>query len=147
MRILVDADSMPVRVREIVAGHAARSGMESWFVSHQPIPLPNSPGVVADLADDADDRIVDLAQSDDIVVTHDIPLAARVTDRGAVVITDRGERYTRENVRQRLSSRDFAMEMREAGVLQQRSRPYGRREIQAFSNALDRELANRRGRR
>ncbi len=143
MRILVDADSMPVRVREIIVRHAVRRKIEALFVSNHPIPVPEASGIGTEIVDDADERIAELAGVTDLVVTHDIPLAARVVERGAVVITERGERYSQENVRTRLSSRNFAMDMREAGLLEQRGHPFGKKDIQAFANALDRELANR----
>ena len=146
MRIIVDADSMPARVREIVVKQADRRGVAALFVANRRLPLPRSANVRAEVVDDADARIVELAGNADLVVTHDIPLAAQVADNGAVVITERGQRYTRANVRERLSSRDFAMQMRDAGLLSGQGRPYGKKEVQAFANAIDRELTAGSGR-
>ncbi|TVQ28058.1 MAG: DUF188 domain-containing protein [Spirochaetaceae bacterium] len=142
MRILVDADSMNVRIREIIAKAATRVGIDAHFVSNSPVPLPRG-NVSAAIVPDADDELVRVATADDIAVTRDVPLAARLVDIGAVVLNDRGDRWTAENVRERLSYRDFAKELRDSGIMSERSRSFGPREIQGFANALDRELARR----
>ncbi len=95
------------------------------------------------VTDDADAWIADEVHAADLVVTRDVPLAARIVERGAEVITDRGEHYTSENIGPRLSEREFAMRMRDAGELTAGGRPYGPRELSAFANALDRELEAR----
>ena len=95
------------------------------------------------VCDDADAWIADTVRADDLAVTRDVPLAARIVEQGAEVITDRGEHYTSENIGPRLSEREFAMRMRDAGEIVPPGRPYGSRELSAFANALDRELEAR----
>ncbi len=143
MRVLVDADSMPVRIREIVVKRAFRCVFQAVFYANSAIPLPDSPRVEQFTVEDADDAIVENAMSDDLVVTHDIPLAARLVEKGVTVLNDRGGRFTEENVRERLSQRDFAQDLREAGLIPERSRPFGPKEVQNFANAFDRELTSR----
>ena len=139
MRIIVDADSMRVRLREIAIGAARRHGLEAVFVANRPIPLPRSDATMV-VAEDADEWIVNSVVSGELVVTHDVPLAARVIERGAEVLTDRGDYYNAENILPRLSERDFAMEMRRRGEFIEGGQPHGPREVQAFANALDRLL-------
>lgn len=134
---------MPTRIREIIARQADRREFLALFVANRVIPVPHSRFVRAEVADDADESIVAQAVADDLVITHDVPLAARLAEAGVTVLTDRGRRFTREDIRERLSDRDFAMELREAGLLEQRFRGYGKKEVQAFSNAFDRELTAR----
>jgi uncharacterized protein YaiI (UPF0178 family) len=94
--------------------------------------------------DVADSAIVDRVCAGDLVVTQDIPLAARVIERGAVALNPRGERYTPENMAERLSLRNFMEELRGAGVQTGGPAALHARDRQAFANQLDRWLATRR---
>jgi uncharacterized protein YaiI (UPF0178 family) len=91
--------------------------------------------------DVADQHIADHAAPGDIAITADIPLAAILVEKGIVVLDPRGEQYTEENVRERLSIRDFMETLRGSGVETGGAKPYGAREKQAFAGALDRVLA------
>ena len=144
--MLVDCDSLQERLRRIIVRAAGRHGIEAIFVANRAVRVPDAPQVTAVVADDADEWIVGEARSGDLAITRDIPLAARLVPLGVEVITDRGEHYTSENIRARLSERDLAAGWREAGLLQQRGRAYGARETQAFANLLDRQLEGRTGR-
>jgi len=144
VRILVDADSMQRRLRTIIVRAAQRYGLDVVFASNSPVPVPEAACVRSVIADDADEWLVANAESGDLAITHDIPLAARLVRIGVEVITDRGDHLTAENIAERSSERDLAMEMREAGLLFTRGGGFGPREIQSFANALDRELTARR---
>jgi uncharacterized protein len=134
---------MPVRIREIICAQASRRGFTAEFYANSVIPLPESANVSQYTVEDADDAMVLTAKPDDLAITHDIPLAARLVEIGVTVLTDRGNRFTEENVRERLSHRDFAQELRDAGMVSDRPRPFGRKEVQGFANAFDRELTSR----
>jgi uncharacterized protein len=144
VRILVDADSLSPRLREMIVRAAGRFGIEAVFAANSPIPLPKDPAVRLVVVDDADEWLVREAQAGDLAISRDVPLAARLVPLGVDVITDRGEHYTRENIGTRLSDRDLATGLREAGLLQSRGRPHRPRDTQAFANLLDRELTRRR---
>jgi uncharacterized protein len=151
LRIWVDADAAPRAVKEIVARAAARLEMPAVFVANQRLPLPlSNPHVTSEWVrggpDVADQFIADNAAAGDIAVTADIPLAAILVDKGLVVLDPRGERYTGENVRERLSIRDFMESLRGAGVETSGAKPYGDRDKQAFAGALDRALTAARPR-
>jgi uncharacterized protein YaiI (UPF0178 family) len=90
--------------------------------------------------DVADRHIVEQARVGDIAVTADIPLAAALVERGIVVIDPRGDLYSEENVRERLSIRDFMDSLRSTGVETGGPKPYGEREKRHFADALDRTL-------
>lgn len=144
--IWVDADACPKVVREILCRAAVRVQMPVTFVANHVVPVPKSPLIkslqVAQGFDVADNQIVQLAQPGDLVVTSDIPLAAEVMEKGAQVITPRGEAFTAENIRQRLNMRDFMDTMRSSSLeVGGGPPPLGQREKQAFANALDRFLA------
>jgi uncharacterized protein YaiI (UPF0178 family) len=116
------------------------------FVSARRIPLPKAPGleklIVVPGPDAADDRIVESASAGDIAVTRDLPLAERLVDKGLVVLNDRGDVFTSENVRERRSLRDRAAELRAAGIApgSDRRRSWGAHEMKKFADAFDREL-------
>jgi hypothetical protein len=90
--------------------------------------------------DVADQHIADHAVAGDIAITADIPLAAILVEKGIVVLDPGGEQYSAENVRERLSIRDFMESLRASGVETGGAKPYGMREKQAFAAALDRAL-------
>jgi uncharacterized protein len=96
--------------------------------------------------DVADQHIAEHAVSGDVAITADIPLAAILVEKGIVVLDPRGERFTEENVRERLSIRDFMESLRGSGVETGGAKPYGTREKQAFAAALDRVLTAARRR-
>jgi uncharacterized protein YaiI (UPF0178 family) len=90
--------------------------------------------------DEADSWIITHVEAGDVVITADIPLAAQVVEKGAWGINPRGEVYTEDNVRERLSVRDFMTELREAGVQTGGPAPFGPRDVQRFAAGLDRLL-------
>jgi uncharacterized protein YaiI (UPF0178 family) len=88
----------------------------------------------------ADDRIVELAQGGDLVITRDIPLASRLVEAAIPVIDDRGRSFTKENIREKLSLRDFKIGLADNGLGMVRTAAYGKRELKQFADALDRLL-------
>jgi len=143
--IWVDADACPKVIREILFRAARRSSVPLTLVANHALPVPQSPLIrclqVEQGYDVADSLIVQQVEENDLVVTSDIPLAAEVIEKGAHVITSRGERYTRNNVRQRLNMRDFMDTMRGSGEMTGGPPALGPRERQAFANCLDQYLA------
>jgi uncharacterized protein YaiI (UPF0178 family) len=138
-------------VKEIVFRAALRLEIPTILVANQRLTLPlNNPHLTAVRVDGgpdvADRHIADHAAVGDIAVTADIPLAAVLVERGIVVIDPRGELYSEENVRERLSIRDFMDSLRSTGVETGGPKPYGDREKRMFADALDRTLtAMRKG--
>lgn len=146
MRIWVDADAAPRDVKEIVFRAARRLALPAVLVANQRLPVPlDNPHVTSVRVDGgpdvADRYIAENASPGDVAITADIPLAAILVEKSVTVLDPRGERYTEENVRERLSVRDFMDSLRGAGVETGGARPFGKREKQAFAAALDRVLA------
>lgn len=146
-RIWVDADACPVVIREILVRAATRARVPTTFVANQWIRVPASPWLrslqVPGGFDVADDAIVERVRPGDLVVTQDIPLAAQAIERGADALHPRGERYSRDSIRERLSIRDFMDELRGAGVQTGGPPALHARDRQAFAAALDRWIAHR----
>jgi uncharacterized protein YaiI (UPF0178 family) len=132
-------------VKEIVFRAAKRLAFEVVLVANQRMALPpGNPHLSAVWVkggpDEADRHIAEHAAPGDITVTADIPLAAILVEKGVVVLDPRGERYSEENVRERLSIRDFMASLRDTGVETGGPPPYGAKDKQAFASALDRTL-------
>jgi uncharacterized protein YaiI (UPF0178 family) len=144
VKILVDADSCPKQARELILRSSRRTGVKAFFVANRPIPGIQGDTLVMDICPpgegSADNRIAALAEPGDLALTRDIPLAARLVDASVAVMDDRGRVYTRENIRERLSLRNFMVGLAENGLGADRSASYGRRELKAFADGLDRLL-------
>jgi uncharacterized protein YaiI (UPF0178 family) len=149
MQIWVDADACPVAVKEILFRAADRTGVRVTLVANQPLRVPASSNIRCVLVpaglDVADHRIVELLQPQDLVVTADIPLAAAVIAKQGHALNPRGELYTQENIRERLSMRNFMDELRGSGVVTGGPPALSQRDRQAFANSLDTFLTRRRG--
>ena len=145
MQIWVDADACPVVIREILFRAAERTGVTMTLVANKPVRLPTAQNLhfvqVPAGFDAADKRIVELMTAADLVITADVPLAAAVIEKGGVALNPRGELYTSENVRERLSVRNFLDELRGSGVNTGGPAALSQRERQMFANQLDRLLA------
>lgn len=144
MKIYVDADACPQPIKQILYKAAIRTNRQLILVANQAIFAPKDPLIkvvrVMSGADIADNYIAEHVEADDLVITADIPLADRVIDNHAVALNPRGEFYTKENIKERLSTRDFLHGLRSSGVNTGGPAPLDQKDIRAFANALDRYL-------
>jgi len=88
----------------------------------------------------ADDRLVELLQEGDIVITRDVPLAKRLVEKGASALDDRGRVFTRDNINEMFSLRNFTVSLAENGLGIERKAGYGKKELKSFADSLDRIL-------
>jgi uncharacterized protein YaiI (UPF0178 family) len=88
----------------------------------------------------ADDRLVELAAPGDLAVSRDLALAKRLLEKNAVVIDDRGRLFTLDNINELLSLRDFSVGLAENGLGTERTASYGKKELKAFADSLDRQI-------
>lgn len=144
MTIWVDADSCPVRVRQIVCKASLRLSLSLVFVANRPIPIIEHELITfvqtEEKEQSADNYIIATSRKGDLVITRDIPLAATLVELGVVVINDRGLLFTEDNVRERLSVRDFMYEVRSNGLMIDKMETFNKKDIQNFSNTFDRVL-------
>lgn len=144
MQILVDADACPVVIREILYRAAQKRELKLTLFANQSFQVPTSPLIslyqVAQGPDMADHAIVARVEAGDLVITADIPLASDVLAKGALVITPRGERYTENNIRQRLQMRDFMETMRASGEHTGGPSPLSQSDRKTFADQFDRIL-------
>ena len=146
MRIWIDADACPRDVKEVVFRASARRAIPVVLVANKGMQTPPAFPLVTMTQvkggpDVADDHIVQHATPGDLAITADIPLAARLVDKRVHVIDPRGEVYDEDNVRERLSVRDFMSDARDFGVTTGGPSAYGPRDKQRFAAALDRALS------
>jgi len=146
-QVWVDADACPGVIRDILFRAAERAQVQVTLVANLWLRTPPSRFIralqVEGGFDVADSAIVDRVQPGDLVVTQDIPLAARVLEKGAIALNPRGERYTPDNMAERLSMRNFMEELRGAGVQTGGPAAFHARDRQAFASQLDRWLSQR----
>jgi hypothetical protein len=142
--IFVDADACPIAIKEILLRAAERTGIQMLFVANHSIPLPKRDNIafshVEKGFDVADNVIVARVNIGDLVVTQDIPLAAEVLEKGAQAMGLRGQVHTPDNIRARLTVRDFMETMRASGEHTGGPAPLSTKDRQGFANALDRYL-------
>jgi uncharacterized protein YaiI (UPF0178 family) len=141
MKIWVDADACPGVIKDILFRAAERAKVSMTLVANQQISVPPSSLIRAVRVgagfDVADKYIVDALAPGDLVITADIPLAAAAIDKGGHALNPRGELYTKDNIRERLSMRNFMDELRGSGVATGGPAALGPRDRQAFANSLD----------
>ncbi len=149
LRIWVDADACPKVIKEILYRAADRIRVPLLLVANKPLHTPPSRYIsaiqVGAGSDVADREIVLRMQPGDLVVTADIPLAADVVEKGGHALDPRGDFFTEENIRERLTLRNFMDELRLSGVDTGGPASFGQGDRKAFANQLDRFLTRRTG--
>ena len=142
MKIWIDADASPRAVKEILFRASTRLQVPLCLVANKSLDKHNGPliekVVVSDGFDVADDYIAEHASPTDLVVTADVPLAARIVAKGGIALDPRGEQYTEETIGDRLAFRDLMSELRDNGILQGGGpAPFSMSDRNRFASALD----------
>lgn len=145
MQIFVDADASPKVIKEVLFRAAERLQISLTLVAnkllhHPPSQVIRSLQVPAGF-DGADNKIVELVEAGDLVITADIPLAAEVIAKGGLVLDPRGEFYTKDTIQERLTMRNFMETLRSSGVETGGPSGFSQRDCQNFANQLDKFLA------
>ena len=143
MRIYVDADACPVKPE--IYRVALRHGMGVTLVAGTRMRVPPGQDIVLEVVeqgfDAADDWIASHAGPGDLVVTADIPLAARCVERGARVLGPTGRPFTEDNVGDALATRNLLADLRGAGLeTTSGPPPFDPRDRSRFLQALDQML-------
>lgn len=144
MQIWVDADACPRETKDMLFRAANRTGTKLTLVANGNMHIPESKFIdiilVPSGMDVADQKIVELCNPGDLVITADIPLAANVVEKGAQALDPRGELYTDANVGERLAVRNLFDELRTGGQVTGGPSGFSAKDKQAFANQLDRWL-------
>ncbi len=140
--IYIDADACPVKAE--IARVAERYGLKSVSVSNQMLrgrPAPSEQRItVGPGFDEADDKIAELCEADDIVITSDIKLAARCIQKKAHVLAPTGKPFTPENIGSHLAMRELNSYLREAGEISGYNAPFTNADRSRFLQEMDKMI-------
>lgn len=139
IRILVDADACPVKPE--IYRVAERYALRVYVVANAFMAVPRSElierVIVAAGPDAADDWIAERAGPSDIVITADVPLAARCVRKGASVLSPTGKPFTEDSIGMAVATRDLLTDLRSAGASTRGPAPLTRQDLSRFLSALD----------
>lgn len=143
--VWVDADSFPVEARQFVLQCAGSHSVPVAFVANHTVPsrggLKNFKMIVCPKeSGSADNYIFDSVSPNDIVLTRDIPFAARLLQKKIVVMNDRGVIFTPDMIEERLREREFSLNLSHIGIGFSRGRYYGEKELGKFSACFEDEI-------
>ncbi|RXK05359.1 DUF188 domain-containing protein [Halarcobacter bivalviorum] len=148
MTLYVDGDAFPNLLKPILFRAIERLSLKTVVVSNKKINIGNSSYIkyliVEQGADKADNKIVELLQKDDFVITADIPLANKVIEKEAHALDHRGLQYTKENIKECLAMRNLMQEIRDSGELTKGPSAFTQKDVQKFANSLNAFLQNYR---
>lgn len=142
MKIWIDGDACPNAIKDILFRAAERTATRLTLVANHTVKIPRSPQIsflqVASGFDGADNEIVKRLVPGDLVITGDIPLAAEVIENGGRALNPRGELYTADNIKARLTMRDLMESLRSSGIESGGQAPLNQSDRKAFADQLDR---------
>jgi len=147
MTLYIDGDAFPNLLKPIVLRAVEKRRIPTLIVANKRVSIGKSEWVELEIveegADQADDRIVELAEPRDLVITADIPLADRLVSRGIDALDHRGTLYTPDNIKQLLAMRNLMEEIRSTGEITGGPKPFGTKDAHAFANAFNALLSRR----
>jgi len=148
-KIYVDGDAFPNLLKPILLKQVERLGIETIVIANKKINLGKSKYisylVVEAGADKADDKIVEMLEEGDLIITADIPLADRVISKKAHAIDHRGELYSVDNIKQYLAMRNLMEKIRESGEITKGAKAFGVKDAESFANQINSFLAKKLG--
>jgi len=141
MKLYIDGDAFPNLLKPIILKAIERLKLETYVIANKKINIGKSKYItyiIVDLgADEADHKIVEMVEANDLVITADIPLADRIITKKAHAIDHRGELYSVDNIKQYLTMRNFMQEMREAGEITGGPKAFSQKDAREFANQLN----------
>mgnify|MGYP001599157799 CR=1 FL=1 len=144
MVLYVDGDAFPNLLKPILFRAIERLELKTFVIANKKINIGKSDFityiVVDQGADEADNKIVELLEENDLVITADIPLADRTISKNAHAIDHRGELYTEDNIKQYLAMRNLMQEIRDSGEVTKGPAPFSAKDAQSFANQLNKFL-------
>jgi len=145
VRLFIDGDAFPNLLKPIVLKAIKRLAIPTAVIANKKITIGDSVHIqyilVDQGADEADHRIVEMAEEGDLIITADIPLADRVISKHAHALDHRGELYSIENIKQHLAMRNLMESIRESGEITGGPKPFGTKDAHAFANQFNAFLA------
>ena len=145
MKLYVDGDAFPNLLKPILFRAINRVHLQTIVVSNKCISIGDnsqfiSYQIVEAGPDEADDRIVDLVEAGDLVITADIPLADRIISKNAHAIGHRGKPFTVDNIKNVLALRDIMQGIRDSGEMTKGPSAFTKKDAHEFASQLDKFL-------
>ncbi len=144
MKVWIDGDACPKLIKQILFRAAMKRHVPLLIVANHVAQIPPSPWikrvVVAHGFDAADRYIVDHIEKNDLVITSDILLAELIIDREALALNSKGVLYSKSNIKQAVAMRNLNESLRNNGLINNGPNPLSTKDIQLFSNHLDKIL-------
>ncbi len=141
MKLFIDGDAFPNLLKPIVLRAIEKQKINTIVIANKKINIGNSnyiKYIIVELgADEADDKIVEMLETNDLVITADIPLANRTIEKDAHAIDHRGAMYTQDNIKQYLAIRNLMQEIRDSGEITKGPAPFSQKDAQQFANSLN----------
>ena len=141
MKLFIDGDAFPNLLKPIILRAIEKQKLDTIVVANKKINIGHSnyiKYIIVDLgADEADNKIVEMLNQNDLVITADIPLADRTIDKNAHAIDHRGSMYTKDNIKQFLAIRNLMQEIRDSGEITKGPAPFSQKDAQQFANSLN----------
>lgn len=141
LKIYIDGDAFPNILKPIIVRQIEKYGIKTYVIANKKIHISKSENIeyiIVDAgADEADNKIVEMLQEGDLVITADIPLADRVIEKNAHAIDHRGELYSKDNIKQYLAMRNLMESIREMGEITKGPKPFGLKDAELFANQLN----------
>ena len=146
MKIWVDADACPNPIKEVLFRAAERTGISLILIANHEIRIKPSRHIsflrVKSGFDVADNEIVKRLAAGDLVITNDIPLAAEIIAHQGQALSPRGELFTSDNIKARLTMRDLMESLRASGVESGGQAPLNHGDRKAFADQLDKIITH-----
>ena len=146
MKIWVDADACPNAIKDILFRAAERTGIAVTLIANHEVRVPPSRHIsflrVASGFDVADNEIVKQLTAGDLVITSDIPLAAEIIEPQGQALSPRGELFTSDNIKARLTMRDLMESLRASGIDSGGQAPLNHGDRKAFADQLDKLISH-----
>ena len=146
MKLYIDGDALPNFLKPILVRAIEKRQINTYVVSNKKISLgkinTNSIEyiIVEAGADKADNKIIDMINHNDLVITADIPLADKTISKDAQAIDHRGETYTKDNIKQYLAMRNLMESIRESGEVTKGPKPFSIKDAEHFANSFNKIL-------
>jgi hypothetical protein len=141
LKLYVDGDAFPNLLKPILLRAIERLKIDTYVYANKKINIGKSKYVtyvIVDAgADEADNKIVEVLEAGNLVITADIPLADRVISKNAHAIDHRGELYSKENIKQYLAMRNLMEKIRESGEITKGPKPFNAKDAEHFANQLN----------
>ena len=141
MKLFIDGDAFPNLLKPIILRAIEKQKLDTIVIANKKINIGDSNHIqyiiVNQGADEADDKIIEMLEENDLVITADIPLANRTIDKNAHAIDHRGAMYTKDNIKQYLAIRNLMQDIRDSGEMTKGPAAFSQKDAQQFANSLN----------